>query len=85
MDRGDTERALERITLFLQRWYPPEVAPFVVKKQIQVIGALRDEITEKDIRLLLSRIQMVILPSFMPMEDAKKEVRKLKKELGVGL
>lgn len=81
----NTDESLERITEFLQRWYPPEVAPFVLKKQIQVIGALRDEMTEKDIRLLLSRIQMVILPSFMPIEDAKKEVRKLKKELGIGL
>ncbi len=79
----DMEATLERITKFLQRWYPPEIAPLVVKKQIQATGAIREQMTEKDLKLLLSRLQMVVLPSFMTPTEARKEIRILKKELGL--
>ncbi|GEM_PF-3447527 len=77
------EDALEIITKFLERWYPPEIAPLVLKKQINATGAVSERMTEKDLNLLLSRLQMVILPTFMPSKDAAKEIRKLKKELGI--
>ncbi len=81
---GETgiEAALNKIAEFLQRWYPPEIAPLVVKRQIQITGAIREEMTEKDLELLLSRIEKVILPSFMDSFDASKEIRKLRKEIG---
>jgi len=84
MGNVDVGAALEKITLFLQKWYPSEIAPLVVKKQIQATGAVMEEMTEKDLKLLLSRIQMVILPSFMPPDKARKEVMRLRKEIGIG-
>ena len=84
MENLDIGAALEKITVFLQKWYPQEIAPLVVKKQIQATGALQENMTEKDIQLLLSRIEMVILPSFMPPKQARREVIKLRKEIGVG-
>ena len=83
MGNVDIEAALEKIAVFLEGWYPSEIASLVVKKQIQMTGAIREQMTEKDLKLLLTRIEKVILPRFMPMEDAKKEIRKLKKEINL--
>ena len=83
MGNVDIEAALEKITVFLQKWYPLEIAPLVVKKQLQATGAMTDNHTEKDIDLPLSRIQMVILPSFMPPDKARREVMRLRKEIGM--
>ena len=79
----DVEGAIEKITVFLEKWYPSEVAPYVVKKQIQMIGAIREKMTKKDIELLLSRIEMVILPFFMEIGEARREIIMLKKEIGL--
>ncbi len=83
MADAEVEGALEKITVFLQRWYPPEIAPLVVKKQIQITGAIREEMTPKDVNLLLSRIEKVILPSFMSPPEARREIMKLRKQLGM--
>ena len=83
MDEFNPDDALREIAIFLQRWFPPEIAPLVVKKQLQATGAVMDNLTEEDIRLLLSRIQRVILPSFLSTSEARKEIMSLKKRLGL--
>ncbi len=83
MSENEIERALDRITKFLEKWFPQEVAPFVVKKQLQASGAFEDDIKEEDIKLLLSRIQIVVLPAFMSNEEAAQEIRNLKKEINL--
>ncbi len=76
-------QALEEITKFLERWYPPEIAPHVVNTQLKIVGADEGNMGEKEIKLLLSRIEMVILPTYMSMDEAKMEVRRLKRKLGI--
>ena len=83
MDEFNPDDALKEIAIFLQRWFPPEIAPLVVKKQLQATGAMLDNLTEEDIKLLLSRLQIVILPSFLRPSDARKEIMNLKKRLGL--
>jgi hypothetical protein len=83
MEEFDTEKALQEISSFLQKWFPPEIAPLVVKKQLQATGAVLETLSENDINLLLSRIQIVILPSFLSVAEARAEIRNLKKRLGI--
>jgi hypothetical protein len=83
MSDFNPEDALNEISKFLQQWFPPEIAPLVVKKQLQATGALMENLSEDDIRLFLSRIQMVILPSFLSPAEARKEIMGLKKKLGM--
>ncbi len=83
MGNADIEAALGKIAVFLEGWYPSEIAPLVVKKQIQMTGAIREQMTEKDLKLLLSRIEKVILPSFMSSSDAKREIMRLRREIGM--
>ncbi|NPA75456.1 MAG: hypothetical protein GXO25_05190 [Euryarchaeota archaeon] len=75
--------ALNEITRFLEKWYPAEIAPHVVATQLKILGTDENEVGEKEIKLLLSRIEMVILPTYMSLDDARAEVRKLKRKLGV--
>ncbi len=79
----DIDRAILTITNFLERWYPPEIAPHVLKTQLRVVGADEKNIVEKDIRMVLRRLEMVVLPTYMSDEDAHREIIKLKKELGL--
>ena len=81
MGETNIDYTLGKIVEFLQRWYPPNIAPLVVKKQVQITGAIPEEMTEKDIDLLLSRIEKVILPSFMSTHDARREIQKLRRNL----
>ena len=78
-----TQEALEKITKFLERWYPPEIAPHVVSTQVRMLGIDVSELTEKDIKFLLSRLETVVLPTYMDESDAKLEIRKIKRELGI--
>ena len=83
MDEFNPEETLKEISAFLQRWFPPEVAPLVVKKQLNATGADPNNITMKDIDLLLGRLQMVILPSFMSPAESRREISKLRRKIGV--
>ncbi len=79
----NVKETIAEITKFLEKWYPEEIAPHVVSTQLKIIGVDENSATEKDIKLLLSRIEVVILPTYMSQEDAKMEVRRLKRRLGI--
>ena len=83
MTTAEINENLSKITTFLEAWYPPSIAPHVVKTQLKIVGAREDDVTEKDLKMLLKRIEMVVLPTFMSTEDARREIIVLKKNLGI--
>ncbi len=74
---------IEEISKFMEKWYPQNIAPLVVKRQLKMTGALEEKLNEKDILILLSRIEKVVLPSFMSMDEAREKIIELKKNLGL--
>ncbi len=78
----NSDKVLEEISEFLTAYFPTNIVPKALQNNLRMIGVEdRTHLTERDLFLLLDRIEKVILLSYMGKDEARRRINALKKEL----